>query len=498
MNIRFLTGTLALLLSIVSTPAFAEPLTTYVSEFKVSGSVQQGDLPTLLQRMLSARLNAENVQLVTARDNAELVITGSYATFGTIFSIDVMLQNTRTGTLSTFFEQGSGQDETIPAIGRVANKADKIISSFVAALPPKPVSVNSPVVPVTPVPVLPAVVPRQTSGYLVQTSETEVAGSSAGWESEPIEGAYSSLAVGQTRPTGEKEIFIARDHAITFYLKGAAFTRQSEVTVALPARILSLDTADLDHDGATELYVTIIDRTRLASRVYTVEGSSLSLTAARLPWFLRGIGLSAKTRTIYAQKMGMKGAFHEDVVELAKTGNRFEPRATLRLPRFGTVYTFNRIYDAKGNQRYVVLDQDGYLVVYMPNGEEVWKSADKFGGSENSFTAAPFSNFRSSLEKDQLSFLEQRITLLPEGLLLVPHNTGFGLGNNRNYGKHAFYAFQWSGSMLKEKWHTRQTSSYLADYAFDADMHALILLEVTQKPGLQKKGKTILTIRKVE
>jgi len=498
MNIRFFTGMIVLLLSSASTSVFAAPLTTYVSEFKVSGVDKQGDLPALLQRMLSARLNAEKVQLVMSRDNAELVITGSYATFGTIFSIDVMLQNTRTGTLSTFFEQGSGQDETIPAIGRVANKANTFISSYGAALPPKTAPVSAPVASVTPAPVLPVVVPRQAGGYLVRTSETDVADSSAGWESEPLEGAYSSLAVGQTRSTGEKEIFIARDHAITFYLKGAAFTRQSEVTVALPARILSLDAADLDHDGTTELYVTIIDRTRLASRVYSVEGSSLSLTAARLPWFLRGIGLSAKTRTIYAQKMGLKGEFHEEVAELSKTGNRFEPRTTLKLPRFGTVYTFNRMSDVKGKPLYVVLDQDGYLVVYTPNGEEVWKSADKFGGSENSFTAAPFSNFRSSLEKDQPSFLEQRITLLPEGLLLVPHNTGFGLGNNRNYGKHAFYAFQWTGSMLKEIWHTRQTASYLADYAFDADMHALLLLEVTQKPGLQKKGKTILTIRKVE
>jgi hypothetical protein len=155
--------------------------------------------------------------------------------------------------------------------------------------------------------------------------------------------------------------------------------------------------------------------------------------------------------------------------------------------------------DTKGNQLYIVLDHDGYLLVYSQAGEEIWKSADKFGGSETYFVHSNFSNFRSSREKDHTSFLEQRITILPDGMVLVPTNTGgFSIGNNRSYGKHSFTAFQWTGSMLKEKWHTQQAPSYLADYAYDADERALLLLEVTQKAGLQKSGKTIISVKKMD
>jgi len=482
--------------------AAAAPLTTYVSEFKVSGADSNADLPVMLQRMLASRLSPDHVQLVDSKKRAELVITGSYTAFGKMFSLDLALQNSANGNLSTLFEQGSGQDDIIPAMGRVAQKADKVISG----LPPKQSAMFAAPTPTPPAPLpsaqqmpVTASAQQQSGGYVVRTAEREVHNDSSSWESAPLNGIFNSLAIGQTRASGEKEIFIAGDNTVGFYLKGSTLVKQSEVAIALPAKILSLDAADLDHDGTTELYVTSIDRNTLVSRIYTVEGSSLKLVASKLPWFFRGIGLSVKSRSMYVQKMGLKGEYHDGVAELTKSGSRFETGKQLLLPRFGTLYTFNRMNDTKGNQLYIVLDHDGYLLVYSQAGEEIWKSADKFGGSETYFVHSNFSNFRSSREKEHTSFLEQRITILPDGMVLVPTNTGgFSIGNNRSYGKHSFTAFQWTGSMLKEKWHTQQAPSYLADYAYDADERALLLLEVTQKAGLQKSGKTIISVKKMD
>lgn len=494
-------GILACVLWCGINQAAADPLKTFISEFKVSNADTSTDLPAMLQRMLASRLNPGQVQLVDVKNQAELLISGSYATFGKMFSIDLTLHNTVNSKRTSLFEQGSDQDDIIPAMGRVAQKVNAAIAAYPPVQPPQqPAPPATQTLPLTPV-AAPSVSSalRQTGGYSIKTPDVVASAPSQSWESAPLEGVYSSLSVGQVRTTGEKEVFIANTGTVVMYLKGAELVKQDSSTVGLPAKILSMDTADTDRDGKTELYVTILDRNTLVSRIYTVEGSSLKLTASNLPWLFRGVGSTLQTRTIYIQKMGLQGEYLDGVAELVKKGTRFEAGAALKLPRFGTVYRFNRIQDAKGNQFFVVLDQDGYLRVSTAQGDEVWKSADKFGGSETYFSHTGFTHLRSTREKDQQSFLEQRLTVLPGGELLVPANTGgFNIGNNRNYGKHAFYAFQWTGSMFKEVWHTQYSPSYLADYAYFPDEHALLLLEVTQKPGLGTKGKTILSIKNVE
>lgn len=475
--------------------AFAKTFKTFIPDFKVSSAEATGDLPLMLQRMLASRLNANLVQLVDDKNKAELVITGSYTMFGKMFSLDLALQQIASGELISLFEQGSGQDDIIPAMGRLAHKTDAAIAGRFAVR-------TAAAAPVVAVPAAAATLlpPKAAGEYIIHSQTTTVPATDPTiWESSPLDGSYTSLAVGQSLPAGEREIFIAGENAVSLFMLGTDLVEKDKVTVALPAKVLAIDAADLDRDGKTELYVTILDRNMLASRIYTVENGHLKLTASKLPWFFRGIGLTDRTRTIYVQKMGLRGEYLNGVAALKKNGNSFDTSTQLQLPRFGTIFTFNRLQDSKGREYYIVLDQDGYLVIHTAKGEEVWKSADKFGGSEAYFVHSSFTHFRSTREKDHPSFLEQRITVLPDQTVLVPTNSGgFGIGNNRNYSKHTFYAFKWTGSMLKEVWHTQQTPSYLADYAYLAETKSLLLLEVTQKPGLGKKGKSVLSIKRIE
>ena len=52
--------------------------------------------------------------------------------------------------------------------------------------------------------------------------------------------------------------------------------------------------------------------------------------------------------------------------------------------------------------------------------------------------------------------------------------------------------------MLREAWHTRQSPSYLADYAYDAATGEVVLLEVVQRAGLFGIGKTAISINKLD
>jgi hypothetical protein len=225
----------------------------------------------------------------------------------------------------------------------------------------------------------------------------------------------------------------------------------------------------------------------------------MELIADKQPWLYRGIGHDLKERTIFAQALSSGGEYFNGVAELDKSGRSFNVRNSRTLPRPGNIFNFTRFRDAAGAEKLVIMDEDGYLKIYATDGSEIWKSSDKYGGSETSFNYETVAQLRAKGDKYRWNFLEQRITALPDGTLIIPRNEGsFSIGNNRSYNKHSLFGLQWSGALLREAWHTRQTPTYLADYAYDAATREVVLLEVVQTAGLFGTGKTVISINKLD
>jgi hypothetical protein len=309
----------------------------------------------------------------------------------------------------------------------------------------------------------------------------------------------TSVALGRTLPSGEREIFAAGTQSIRYLRKGTDLKQIVEITIPATAKILAIDSADLDHDGTPELYVSIVDRKTVSSRVYQPTESGLELIADNQPWLYRGIGPDFKERTVFVQGVSSSGEYQVGVAELVKSGRRFDTQNSRTLPRLGNIFNFTRFRDKAGVEKLVVVDEDGYLIIYGADGSELWKSSDKYGGSETYFNYESVAQLRAKGNMYRWNFLEQRITALPDGTLIMPRNEGsFGIGNNRSYNKHSLFGLDWSGSILREAWHTRQTPSYLADYALDAATREVVLLEVIQRAGLFGTGKTAISINKLD
>jgi outer membrane protein assembly factor BamB len=484
---------MALLLCIAAPEAsHAAPLKTHVAEFTVVGVPDSEALKVTLQGILTSRLTPSLVQLVEKPDQAEILVSGSYALFGTTFSLDALIKNRGDNSLTKVFEQGEGQENVIPAIGRLARKIDAELARKqavpAAALQSPPPPAPSPV----------AVPPGAKERYAMPP-ESSAPSSSGGWSSAPLDGEFVSMATGRTLPSGERELFLANEHALRAYLKGSELRQVAEVTIPAPGKILAIDSADLDRDGTPELYVSVMDREFPSSRVYRFDGTAFALIADDLRWFFRGIGNDITSRTILVQEMAAGGTFYGDVRELAREGKRFTTKNPQKLPRSGTIFNSIRVAGTAGSGYYVVLDGDGHLLLYSPDGTEAWKSSDSYGGSENHFKHESLELLRSTGDQYRWTFLEQRITVLKDGTLLVPHNTGtYNVGNNRSYNKHAMFAFEWNGAVLKEKWSTRPSPGYLADYAFDQASGEILLLEVVQRAGLFSKGRSVITTNRID
>lgn len=498
----------AILFIVVPCVSPAAPVKTFVAEFSVAGAANKDELKVTLQGLLASRLNPSQVQLVEKPDKAELLLSGSYAQFGKMFSIDVLIKNTFSGSMSKVFEQGESQDDLLPAFGRLTQKLDReIAKGQSAAAAPVP---NIPIASATAAPVAvnivePAAaykvavpVAKIENSYVVK-SDIPSKNTPGSWTSDPLSGVFTSIALGRFLPTGEREIFVAGAQSIRYLRKGTDLKQIVEITVPASAKILAVDSADLDRDGTPELYVSIVDRKTVSSRVYQPSESGLELIADEQPWLYRGIGLDFKDRTIFVQSVSGAGEYQGGVAELVKSGRRFDTQNSLKLPRQGNIFSFTRYRDATGAEKLVVMDEDGYLHIHAADGSELWKSSDKYGGSETFFNYETVAQLRAKGDKYRWNFLEQRIMALPDGTLVVPRNEGsFSIGNNRSFNKHTLFGLQWDGSILREVWHTLQTPSYLSDYAYNAATREVVLLEVVQQGGLFSLGKTAISINKLD
>jgi hypothetical protein len=230
-----------------------------------------------------------------------------------------------------------------------------------------------------------------------------------------------------------------------------------------------------------------------------VEKGKFRQIATGLPYFFRGILAQDGTTRIYVQQIGRDEDFYGDMYELVKKGSEFETVNPLKLPRFGNIYTVNRFKGKDGKPLFVVLNPDGYLLVYDEKGESLWKSSEKFGGSETYFTREDLQNIRITGNPYRKVFLEQRLTITKDGHIIVPKSEGtFVMGESRSFTKNYVYAFAWNGASLDEIWHTKLSQNYLSDYLYDEEQKELVLLEVVKKEGIIEKGASAISVKRVE
>jgi hypothetical protein len=482
---------LLLALSLAAQIARADQIKTYVTAFAVTGVQNKDELKAVLQSLLMSRLNGERTVVVESPAGAEVTVTGSYVAFGKVFSIDAVAKSGSGSVITRAFVQGDSQDELITAVGKLAKDLAAGIAKW------QPPAVAAPVSPPAGSPPQITPPPARQGGVTAESDIVRVqqgTGSLSSWTSKRLVGAMTGIALGRTLANGDRELFVAGEHVLQTYRQGKELQLAAEVSLSGSEKVLGIDTADLDGDGQPEVYLTVWRGDALASQVWVASDGTLRKIADNLPYFFRGMG-----KKIYAQQMSSDADFYGDVFELVRSGAGYDLKNPVKLPRYGNLFNFQTFTDPQGKSFFIVMNNNGYLIVYSREHEELWRSSDKFGGSEVYFQRSDYTSVRETGESKRWTYLDQRITLTSGGEILVPQNAGFWvLGNSRSYSKSSVYSFVWNGSSLEEKWHTRQSQNYLADYSFDEGKKELILLDVVKKAGMFDKGASAVTIKKVE
>jgi hypothetical protein len=492
-----------LLGTLLVVPAFAAQMRVFVADMNAIGAQNKDDMKATLQMLLSSRLSSDTIIAVGSVAEADAIVTGTYVTIGKVFSVDALAKTAAGKTLARAFVQGEGQDELIPAVGKLADKLSaelaKIYASGQFPATAASAALSAPVPP-----------PAAKSDFIknepqmrhvparefIKQADYEHS-SSGGWQSRRLNGAANLMATGRSLPDGSREILLAEDRRISYYLQGTEMKLVAETDFKNAEKIISLDTLETS-DGNLDIYVTIIRSDDLVSQVWQIKGNQLIKAAENLPYFFRSFSLGGAPKKVYAQSMGRDADFYGDIAEVSRTGTTVSLKNPIKMPRFGNLYSYNQFHDRDGKTFAVVINPDGYLVVYDQGATELWRSNDKFGGSELFFQKED-DNQRASGVKFRTVFMNQYVQVTAKGEVIVGKNDGFWvLGDARSYKKGAVYNMAWNGSSLEEKWHTRDTQNYMPSYIFDEARNELLILQILQRPSLTARGASSLAIKKVE
>ena len=460
--------------------ASAVEIRAFVADFAVS-SPESADLKATLKRLLISRLPGEGLGSAETAAQADVIVSASYTQLGKVFSLDASAKTAAGKPLASAFEQGDGLDALIPALGKLSLKLrDEILKGYPQGAAHTEAASKAPKVDPIIEKATPAEIVHQDTG--------------SSWLSQRIEGVKRSLA-----PGASKELFIVDGNTLYLYRRDSTLALIAQTELPSRYRVLAVDSVCADPKGTVLAFVSIMDGDAPASRVYAVANGSLQLQAENLQYLFRALGQDGGTARLYAQEVGRSDDYYGDVHEASFSEGSIKLGKPVKMPRYANIFNFNTFRDQAGKSYVAAFSDGGHLIVYSDKGEELWRSDDKFGGSETNFQRSDHENERFTGSQFRTRFIDQRITVTERGEIIVPQNSGFFVvGNSRSYSKYSIFAFAWNGSSLEERWRTKQSQNYLADYSYLPDSKELLLLEIVQKEGLLGKGASAVKMIRAE
>lgn len=493
----------------------AEPLRVFIGDFAVVGGQGKDETKAAVQALLASRINGPRILAVASAAEAEATINGTYLVIGKNYSIDAVAKGTAGQTIARTFVQGEGGQEAL--FGATGTLAEKLSADLLKQLDAGKIQRVALVAGATSQPLAPS---RGVSSDVVRTGAIASSGAvqkapqadiirpqefrrgapNAG-EIKRLDGMFNLMAPGGVAADGKRMIFMATDRAVQLYNEGES-RPVGGFGVGVAQKIIGLDYVDGDGSGEPELYVTVMNQGEVASQVWELKNKKFTKLADNIPYFFRAIALAGGPLKLYAQEQG-RGAdqFYGDVFEVVRKGKTIIRKNKIAMPRYGNIFSFNQLRSQEGELLTVVYHEENYLIVYDKAMKELWRSNDKFGGSELFYQVEDLDNVRVTGDKSRWFFLNQRIQVTTRNEVLVGKNEGFFvLGNARMYKKGAVYSLYWNGAALEELWRTKDTQNYMPDYFFDESRSELVLLQLNQREDiiLRTKGASSMQIKKVE
>ncbi len=267
---------------------------------------------------------------------------------------------------------------------------------------------------------------------------------------------------------GKQEIAVAYRNNIAIYrITSGDFVLLDSIEFPGKTKLLSIDSIDLNNDGREEIYLTAAKDNSLYSQCVEYRNGRYTRSIKGIDWYLRVVNNEREGKYLVGQEPGNKDQFFAGApFKVTRNGNKLLKGEEFSLPFKANMFSYNKL-EAEHGSLLTFSSSDDHLYVTSAEGEELWHSTEKIGGTEEFFYIAPDKN-NDSIPP---TYIGKRILSLGSGQILALQNEGTrALERYRNFEGNNLVALKWDGNQMQELWKTTYQSGYLADFSVaDAD-----------------------------
>ena len=535
----FLSLVLAVALSANSSSA-ADPKRIALLPFKINAAQDLSFLKDGIFDMLSSRLSEEgrvevfsreqiegavqaaaasgNINEATARRigsrlNADFVLFGSLTVLGENVSIDAkMVDISGSKPTMTFFDQSQNLGAVIQKINLIA--ADINAKMFernqvaaaekapeVAAAPP---AAKSQPPPKSSIHAHPEKV-LQEDGFIThgQADDVTTLGidrSAAAksqprfWRSATFKHLINGVALGDVDGDGKIETLSLAPHELFIYRsEGGAFRKIAEIKEPKSKYLLAIDTADINENGYSEIFVTSLNAHRNLVTSYVVEydGKNFKKIIDDSRFYYRVADTPSRGKILLGQRPKSGKPSAGAIYELRWQNQDYVPIDPVNAPRHTNLIglTVGDVLN-NGKETAVAYKENDHFRIIDSSGDTLWDSRERFGGSML-YASTPWEMRGQILNK---WFYPLRLVVWynkakKESEVIAVKNqdlTGNTLEEFRYYNKTHIAGFIWDGVGLGPTWKTRRLSGYIQDFNvgdFDNDGQDELIAALVIKEG---------------
>jgi hypothetical protein len=312
------------------------------------------------------------------------------------------------------------------------------------------------------------------------------------------------IAVADFTGDGRKEVATALQKRISIYaVQGKAFRllwSSKDQSWEGDHNILALDAADINGNGAAEIFVSSYYGGEPNSFVLELQKGEWVRTWTNVDLFFRILHDGADRPVLYAQRVGQEKLFPKGVSTYVAQNGDYEPKAEPKLPGGTYIYNF-AVGDVQNTGRkQIVQINDSRRLRLWSGGKLKSEPSELFGGGGVAFDFEPSSirnNAIANAGEDQEG--KERRYVHPR--LLITDVTGDGnrelvavrnmqtgtkiFQNLAFYNKSKILALQWGPTGFQIVWETPDLEGYINDLFFGelGDGEGRVLIFALVRPG---------------
>ncbi len=432
----------------------------------------------------SAALTEESARDLARRLGADFVLFGSITALGGSISMDARMVDASGGRPPlSFFEQSEDAGGIITKINAMAADINReMFGRAVAARPaagaaapgaaaPQPVSPDAQA--------HPEKMFRQRGGLGGEEGGSPFVSEEGGrvfspqfWKSASFKQLFNGIALGDVDGDGKTEtLILTPDKILVFRYDQQRFQQVAEIADFSGKYCIGIDVADINGNGIPEIFVISMPVSRRMMNSFVVEwdGKAFRTIADNLSYFFRVVDLPARGKLLIGQEHRSGNPFAGRISEMIWRNGRYEPDTEVRAGATNALGL--TIADAleKGTENAVAYDSLDHIRVFDPAGQQLWKSADRYGGSSLFYSG----NITDQGEIENPIYLPMRLLTSRSAkddktVVMAVKNfdiAGRKLEKFRSYNESQVISFFWDGLGLSPEWKTRKISGYMRDFA---------------------------------